>query len=42
MIYGTYLRRHGVHGGLRSYNYVVLMVQRYLAHHHGLVPAPRE
>ena len=42
LVYGTYLRRHGVHGGLRSYNYVVLMVQRYLAHHHGLVPAPRE
>src|SRR5690606_10755435 len=26
LIYGTYLRGHGVQGGLRSYHYVVLMV----------------
>ena len=30
-IYSSYLKRHGVKGGLRSYNYVVLMVQQYLA-----------
>lgn len=42
LIYSTYLRRHGVHGGLRNYNYVVLMVQQYLAHHQGLIPAPRK
>ncbi len=29
-IYSSYLRRHGVKGGLHSYNYVVLMVQQYL------------
>ena len=28
-IYSTYLKRHGVKGGLRSYNYVVMMVSRY-------------
>lgn len=31
LVYGTYLRRHGVHAGLRSYNYVVMMVSRHLA-----------
>lgn len=30
-IYSTYLKRHGVKGGLRSYNYVVMMVSRYRA-----------
>ena len=30
-VYNSYLKRHGVKGGLRSYNYVVLMVQQYLA-----------
>ena len=29
-IYSSYLKRHGVKGGLHSYNYVVLMVQQYL------------
>lgn len=29
-IYSSYLKRHGVKGGLRSYNYVVMMVQQYL------------
>ena len=29
-IYSSYLERHGVKGGLQSYNYVVLMVQQYL------------
>ena len=28
-VYSTYLKRHGVKGGLRSYNYVVMMVDRY-------------
>jgi hypothetical protein len=32
-IYSSYLKRHGVKGGLRSYNYVVLMVAQYLAKH---------
>lgn len=31
VIYSTYLKRHGVEGGLRSYNFVVMMVQQYLA-----------
>ena len=30
-VYNSYLKRHGVKGGLRSYNYVVLMVHQYLA-----------
>lgn len=30
-IYSSYLKRHGVKGGLRSYNEVVMMVQQYLA-----------
>lgn len=30
-IYSTYLKRHGVKGGLRSYNYVVMMVHEYLS-----------
>lgn len=29
-IYSTYLKSNGVHGGLRSYNEVVLMVEQYL------------
>ncbi len=29
-IYSSYLHRHGVKGGLRSYNYVVMMVHQYL------------
>lgn len=29
-IYSSYLKRHGVEGGLRSYNYVVMMVSEYL------------
>lgn len=29
-IYSSYLKRHGVKGGLHSYNYVVLMLQEYL------------
>lgn len=29
-VYSTYLKRHGVKGGLRSYNEVVMMVQQYL------------
>ncbi|MEP6648093.1 MAG: DUF3810 family protein [Saprospiraceae bacterium] len=29
-IYSNYLKHHGVEGGMRSYNYVVLMVQQYL------------
>ena len=29
-IYSTYLKRHGVKGGLKSYNYVVMMVHQYL------------
>jgi len=29
-IYSSYLERHGVKGGLKSYNYVVMMVQQYL------------
>jgi hypothetical protein len=29
-IYSNYLKRHGVKGGLRSYNYVVTMVLQYL------------
>ena len=29
-IYSSYLKRHGVKGGLRSYNFVVMMVQQYL------------
>ena len=29
-IYSSYLKRHGVKEGLRSYNYVVLMVEQYL------------
>lgn len=28
-IYSSYLKRHGVKGGLRSYNYVVMMVDQY-------------
>ena len=28
-IYSSYLKRHGVKGGLRSYNYVVMMVAMY-------------
>jgi hypothetical protein len=30
MIYSSYLRRHGVEGGLRSYNEVVLLVREYM------------
>jgi Protein of unknown function (DUF3810) len=29
-IYSNYLKHHGVEGGLRSYNYVVMMVVQYL------------
>ncbi|MEO6132542.1 MAG: DUF3810 family protein [Saprospiraceae bacterium] len=29
-IYSNYLKHHGVEGGMRSYNYVVLMVEQYL------------
>ena len=29
-IYSSYLKRHGVKEGLRSYNEVVIMVQQYL------------
>jgi hypothetical protein len=29
-IYSSYLKGHGVHGGLRSYNEVVMMVDQYL------------
>lgn len=29
-IYSSYLERHGVKGGLQSYNYVVMMVSQYL------------
>ena len=29
-IYSNYLKHHGVEGGLRSYNYVVMMVVEYL------------
>jgi hypothetical protein len=29
-IYSNYLKQHGVRGGLRSYNYVVMMVSQYL------------
>jgi len=29
-IYSSYLKSHGVKGGLRSYNYVVMMVHQYL------------
>ena len=29
-IYSSYLKRHGVKGGLRSYNYVVKMVHQYV------------
>lgn len=29
-IYGTYLKSHGVPGGLKSYQYVVIMVHEYL------------
>lgn len=29
-IYSSYLKQHGVKGGLRSYNYVVMMVSEYL------------
>ena len=31
-IYSTYLKRHGVKGGLKSYDYVVLMVSEYQKH----------
>lgn len=33
-IYSNYLKHHGVAGGMRSYNYVVLMVQQYLKKKH--------
>ncbi len=29
-VYSNYLKHHGVQGGLRSYDYVVMMVQQYL------------
>jgi hypothetical protein len=34
-VYSSYLKRHGVKGGLRSYNYVVMMVDQYLDNQSG-------
>lgn len=36
-IYSSYLKQHGVKGGLKSYDYVVLMVHEYLKKNSGVI-----